>query len=59
MGDDRPLEKITRKDICSFMNGLDGVCAKALVNYHVGLSPLWTWTFQEGHCQLGVLPTVT
>ena len=45
--EDRPLEEITRKDIEAFFAAQTSVTNKTLLNYHTGLSSLWTWAVRE------------
>jgi site-specific recombinase XerD len=47
LGRDPPLAEITPGDIRDFLNSVDDVSAKTLLNYHVGLSALWTWARKE------------
>jgi site-specific recombinase XerD len=48
LGNNPPLASITPRQIRRFLNSLDGLSAKTLLNYHIGLSALWTWAVQEG-----------
>jgi integrase/recombinase XerD len=47
IGSDPPLANIGTADIRVFLNSLDGLSAKTLLNYHTGLSALWTWAVKE------------
>lgn len=44
---DPPFEEITAKDIETFL-ALQEVSKKTVLNYHIGLSALWTWAVDEG-----------
>ena len=55
---DPPLPTIIPDDIRSFMSSLDGLSAKTIVNYHVGLSALWTWAIGEGLAEKNVVRAV-
>jgi integrase/recombinase XerD len=48
LGRDPPLATITADDIRAFLGGMYGMSAKTLLNYHTGLSALWTWAVKEG-----------
>jgi len=43
LGTDPPIDKITSKDIEAFLTDQDHLANKTLLNYHTGLSALWTW----------------
>ena len=45
--EDPPLEEITPKDVESFLAS-QPVSKKTVLNYHTGLSALWTWCVDEG-----------
>ena len=45
---DPPISAITPDDVRQFLNSLDGLSAKTVRNYHIGLSALWTWALKEG-----------
>ena len=47
LGRDPPLASITPADIRAFLGSLDHLSAKTLLNYHTGLSALWTWAVRE------------
>ncbi len=48
LGDQDPnIDEITPETICEFMAEQDEVSNKTLLNYHVGLSALWTWALNE------------
>jgi site-specific recombinase XerD len=48
LGRDPPLCTITPGDIRAFLGSMYGMSAKTLLNYHTGLSALWTWAVKEG-----------
>jgi len=47
LGDDPPIDRITSKDIEAFLAAQDHLANKTLLNYHTGLSALWTWCVKE------------
>lgn len=47
LGDDPPIEDVTSKHVEGFLAGLAHVSKKTLLNYHIGLSALWTWLVAE------------
>ncbi len=49
--EDTPVEAISSKQVEAFLASQDGVSNKTLLNYHVGLSALWTWCVEEGLVQ--------
>lgn len=49
LGDQDPImADITQEMVCQFMADQKRVSNKTLLNYHVGLSALWTWALGEG-----------
>jgi site-specific recombinase XerD len=42
-----PVTEITKRDIEEFMASLNGLSKKTKLNYHIGLSSLWTWLVKE------------
>ena len=46
--DDPPLAAITTSQIREFLASQNGISKKTLLNYHTGLSALWTWSLAEG-----------
>lgn len=44
---DPPLAKITKTQVKEFLAAQDHLTKKSLLNYHIGLSSLWTWAVQE------------
>ena len=47
-GRDPPLGEITSRQIEWFLASLQ-VSNKTLLNYHIGLSSMWTWAVREGY----------
>jgi site-specific recombinase XerD len=47
LGRDPPLGELTAADVRAFLNSQNGLSAKTLLNYHTGLSALWTWAVKE------------
>ena len=47
LNEDLPIEEITRHHIEAFLAAQTKVTNKTLLNYHVGLSALWTWAVSE------------
>lgn len=47
LNEDLPVDEITRHHIEAFLAGQTKVSNKTLLNYHVGLSALWTWAVSE------------
>jgi integrase/recombinase XerD len=45
--DDQPIEKITSNQVEAFLASQE-VSKKTILNYHTGLSALWTWAFEDG-----------
>lgn len=48
LGGRTPLAAIAARDLQAFLASLDHLAAKTLLNYHTGLSALWTWALAEG-----------
>lgn len=44
---DPPLDEITADDVRAFLRSQHELSAKTLLNYHTGLSALWTWAVKE------------
>ena len=55
---DPVMSAITPADIRKFMNSLDGLSKKSLLNVHIGLSSLWHWANDEGLCQENIMRKV-
>jgi len=51
VGPDTPFDSLTVGQLRDFMAGLTHLSNKSLLNVHVGLSSLWTWSVDEGLCQ--------
>jgi integrase/recombinase XerD len=47
LGEDLPVEEINRHHIEAFFAAQTKVSNKTILNYHVGLSSLWTWAVSE------------
>jgi site-specific recombinase XerD len=47
LDEDPPIEGITRHHIEAFFAAQTKVSNKTILNYHVGLSALWTWAVSE------------
>lgn len=52
------IEDISSDDIIDFLAANQEVTKKTLLNYHTGLSALWTWAVQEGICETHVVHKV-
>lgn len=58
LGADPPMVSITADDVREFLSSLDGLSAKTILNYHVGLSALWTWALSEALVERNVVRAV-
>ena len=47
LGDDPPIADISVRDIQIFLSNQNNISKKTLLNYHTGLSALWTWCLDE------------
>jgi integrase/recombinase XerD len=47
LSDDPPINEITVDQVRRFMAAQDHISKKTLLNYHTGLSALWTWATEE------------
>ncbi len=56
---DMVMEEITHKHIEAFFNAQTKVSNKTLLNYHTGLSALWTWAMREHIVHYQVVRDVT
>jgi site-specific recombinase XerD len=45
--DDPPFDEITPKTVEAFLASQNGLSNKTLLNYHIGLSALWTWAVAD------------
>jgi integrase/recombinase XerD len=59
LGEDIPIEDITHKEIEAFFTAQTTVSNKTLLNYHTGLSSLWTWAMREHLVHHHVVRNVT
>lgn len=59
LGEDIPIEDITHKEIEAFFTAQTTVSNKTLLNYHTGLSSLWTWAMREHLVHHHVVHNVT
>ncbi|MFC1976072.1 tyrosine recombinase XerC [Chloroflexota bacterium] len=44
---DTPVDQVTKDGVEQFMASLNGLSKKTRLNYHTGLSALWTWMVDE------------
>jgi site-specific recombinase XerD len=58
LGADRGVGEITSKDIEGFMGSFTDKSNKSLLNYHVGLSAMWSWMEGEGIVKSNVVRKV-
>jgi integrase/recombinase XerD len=56
--EDPLMSAITQVDIRKFMNTLDHLSKKSLLNVHIGLSSLWHWASDEGLCTDNIMHKV-
>jgi site-specific recombinase XerD len=47
LAEDPPVAAITPVDIREFLNSLDGLSPKSVLNHHIALSAFWTWAVDE------------
>ena len=47
LGGEKPFEGINHHHIEGFLGSVTGVTNKTLLNYHTGLSAMWTWAVRE------------
>lgn len=59
LGDDPPLADITADDIRGFLRSQHELSAKTLLNYHTGLSALWTWALKEKIVTSNIIRDIT
>lgn len=59
LGEDMTMEDITHKHIEAFFQAQIKVSNKTLLNYHTGLSALWTWAMREHIVRYHVVRDVT
>jgi site-specific recombinase XerD len=58
LDEDPPINEITPEQVKSFLVSQNGVSKKTLLNYHIGLSALWTWAVKEELVQEHVIQKV-
>ena len=56
--DDPPIEDISSKQVEMFL-AIQEVSNKTILNYHTGLSALWTWAKKDGLVKVHILHNVT
>lgn len=56
--DDPFFEQISAGQVREFLGSLNGVSKKTVLNYHVGLSALWSWAVEEGLCEANIVRKV-
>lgn len=54
VGVDAKVSEITKAKIIAFFNSFDELSNKTLLNYHVGLSALWSWAVQNGFAEVNI-----
>lgn len=54
---DMPITNISTAQISAFLSA-QTVGTKTLLNYHIGLSALWTWAIKEGHAEKHIVRMV-
>ena len=59
IGADKPFDEISRKEVEAFFAAQTQVTNKTLLNYHTGLSSLWTWAVREYVTREHVIRSVT
>ena len=47
LDEDPPIDEISSRDIEAFLADQNHLANKTLLNYHTGLSALWTWAVKE------------
>jgi site-specific recombinase XerD len=58
LGDDPPIAEITADQVRTFLASCDHLSKKTLLNYHTGLSALWTWAVSEDLVEQHILRRV-
>ena len=58
LGNDPPIEDINLKQVEAFL-AVQEVSNKTILNYHTGLSALWTWALKDGLVKEQILHKVT
>ncbi len=59
IGEDHAFETITHRHIEAFLASVTHVTNKTLLNYHIGLSAMWTWAVREHLAETHVVHNVT
>ena len=54
LDDDPPITEISAKKITTFL-GCQEVSNKTILNYHTGLSALWTWALDNGIVEVQIM----
>lgn len=54
-GDDPYVDEITHGQIAGFMASFDGLSNKTLLNYHVGMSSMWSWMVREDIVETNII----
>jgi integrase/recombinase XerD len=57
--EDPLITAITPADIRKFMNSLDTLSKKSVLNVHIGLSSLWHWATEEGLCSENIMHKIS
>jgi len=52
------LGEVRPDDVRAFLNSLDGLAPKSVLNIHIALSALWTWAMREGLIERNVVRDV-
>ena len=59
IGEDTPFVDISRAQIERFLAGFEGkISKKTLLNYHIGLSALWTWAYNNSYALVHLLHAI-
>jgi len=57
--EDLPIADITTQHVEQFLSAQDHLSNKSLLNYHTGLSSLWTWALKENLVETHVVRAIT
>lgn len=55
---DIPIRDITPTQVAAFLAAQKDFSAKTVLNYHIGLSALWTWAIREDYAERHILRVV-
>ncbi len=55
---DPPLAEITARQVRGFLNSLEGLSKKTVLNHHTALSSLWHWAVNEEICSENIIRRV-